>query len=240
MIAAAACSIALAVHVPAGARIEAHAVYDDRIAWVLPPDRLAAFAHSGVVIDEERVTTAVMRGTASAGAPGTTTVRGEIATTVVDVPRHRTQARESGFRTTVDARGDPMPPQPVDLESAGMIGLPARPLCVGQSWSARIAVLTSLGSGAVVARRTVVASRDGIVEIAVRADGSITGREENLPRLLPGTISMRGTAWFDMGRGVVRVESYEIDDRLVRTIKGRSIGFIETETVDASTVIVPR
>lgn len=234
MFAAAACSISLALHAPRGARIEAHAVYDDRVAWVLPPDRLAAFARSGVVIDEERVTTAVEHGIASDGASGSMTVRGDIRTTIVDVPRHRTRADDTAFRTTVDVHGDPIPPQPVDLESAGMTALPSRALCAGQTWSTKIAVITSLGSGIVVLRRTIVAVREGVVEVSVRARGSITGREANLPRLLPGSISMSGTAWFDTVRGIVRVESYQIDDRLVKTVNGKSIGFIETESVDAS------
>src|SRR6202035_2511061 len=56
MHAAAACTILLSLHLHPGSHVTEHAAYDDRIAWVLPPDRLAAFARAGVVITEKKKT----------------------------------------------------------------------------------------------------------------------------------------------------------------------------------------
>src|SRR5579864_3879639 len=49
-----------------GAHVVARSVYDDRIVWVLPPDRLAAFRRAGAVIEEDKRTTTLAHATVGA------------------------------------------------------------------------------------------------------------------------------------------------------------------------------
>ena len=65
------------------------------------------------------------------------------------------------------------------------------------------------------------------MRVDVTAHGLITGKEYNLPRLLPGTIALHGTAWFDPAAGLVSQESYRIDNTLVKRQGGTDIGFVE-------------
>jgi hypothetical protein len=229
-----ACSILLAIHLRSGASVVEHASYDDRIAWVLPPDRLAAFARSGVVIDEDVKTMVVAQATAAAAPHGMTTLRGTVIKVTTDVPRHRTARSADDLSTTVTPRNEPLPARVIDVEDAAMTELPVGRLCVGQSWDTRIPVMTTLGSGIASIHHTVSGISGGIVEVDVRGSGVISGMEYNLPRLLPGSIGIRGTAWFDIETGFIRQESYLLNNRLIRTVKRKTIGFIETETVDSS------
>jgi hypothetical protein len=230
--AAAACTILLALNLQLGTQLSQHASYDDRIAWVLPPERLAAFARSGVVIDEDVRTTIVAHATAESMSHGLAGLRGTIFKQTTDVPRHRTQATLDDFTTTLTPENESVPAQKLDIEEAAMAELPGSHLCSGGTWETRLPVITTLGSGTATIRHTFVGVLDGIAQIDVRGSGVISGMEYNLPRLLPGTIAIRGTAWFDLAHGFLREESYIIDDRLIRTVKGKTIGFIETETVD--------
>ncbi|HXW77523.1 MAG TPA: hypothetical protein VEJ20_08945, partial [Candidatus Eremiobacteraceae bacterium] len=103
------------------------------------------------------------------------------------------------------------------------------------SWTTRLRVDTTLGSGQLVLAHSLVSVSDGLAQIDVRGLGDITGAEYNLPRLLPGSIGIRGTYWFDVRRGIVTQESYLIENRLLKTRRGKTIGFDEIETVDVST-----
>jgi len=232
--AAAACTILLALNLHLGTQVSEHASYDDRIAWVLPPDKLAAFARSGVVIDEDVRTTIVAHATADSLSHGLAGLHGTIFKQTTDVPRHRTQATLDDFTTTLTPHNEPLPAEKLDIEEAPMIALPQSHLCTGETWETRLPVITTLGSGTATIRHTLAGVRDGIAQIDVQGSGVISGMEYNLPRLLPGSIAIRGTAWFDLARGFLREESFVIDDRLLRTVKGKTIGFKETETVDES------
>lgn len=232
---AAACAIALSLHLQPGAHIVEHSAYDDRIAWVLPPDRLAAFRRAGVVIDEDKRTRIVALATVSDDPRDMFTLKGTVNTTMEDVPRHRATHSIENFTDTVTPRNDPLPARIVDLEDAAMVGLPGRPLCVGESWRTRVLVLSSLGSGEVTIDHTLVDVTDRLIQIDVHGIGIISGVEYNLPRLLPGAMAIEGTAWFDPQRGMITQESYLVHNRLIRTVHGKTIGFLETETVDETT-----
>jgi hypothetical protein len=235
MYVAAACSIALALHLQPGSHVVAHSTYDDRVQWVLPPDKLASFARSGVVINEDKLTSIVAVATVASPLREMTTLIGNVDTTITDVPRHRTQHLNSAISATVTPRDDPLPARLLDLEESGMVELPVTRLCVGQSWRTRIPVATTLGSGIASIVHTVVSATGALVEIEVKGAGTITGAEYNLPHLLPGSFSISGKAWFDVASGVVSQESYVVRNRLIRTVRDKTIGFIENETVDVST-----
>lgn len=236
---AAACSIALAIHFQPGAHIVERSSYDDQTAWVLPPDRLAAFARGGAVINEDIKTTAVAQATMSVLPHGLEALNGVLFKTIADVPRHRTRRALSDLSITVTPRNEPLPARLLDLEEAGMAELPTHRLCVGQSWQTHLPVMTTLGSGVATFVHTVTAQKGNLVEIDVKGSGVISGAEYNLPRLLPGSLRIHGTAWFDRSTGLVTQESYLVHNRLVRTIRQKSIGFIETETVDSTTHRTP-
>jgi len=231
---AVACALLLAVHLHSGTTLSEHASFDDRVAWVLPPDRLAAFERSGVVIDEDQRTTIVAHLTASVDPRGMTTFRGSYFKRSTDVPRRRSHDSLDDRAETVTPRNDPLPARTLDIENAAMASLPEDRLCIGQSWDTHLPVMTTLGSGVASIHHTVVGVNHGIAEIDVRGTGVISGVEYNLPRLLPGTIAIQGTAWFEMDSGYLRQESYLVENRLIRTVKGKTIGFVERETVDAT------
>ena len=232
---AAACAIALALHLQPGSYVVEHATYDDRVQWVLPPDKLASFARAGVVITEDKQTRTVAAATVAPTPRDMMTLNGTIDTTVTDVPRHRTSHNSAAFTSTITPRNDPLPARGLDLEEAGMIDLPVLPVCLGQRWQTSVPVLTTLGSGMASIDHTVVSATANLVEIDVKGTGAITGVEYNLPHLLPGTLSITGKAWFDVVNGIVSQESYVIRNRLIKTVHDKTIGFIETETVDVTT-----
>jgi hypothetical protein len=234
-----ACAIALSVNIHSGALVVEHAAFDDRIAWVLPPDRLAAFARGGVVIDEDVKTMVVMHAFASDVPHGMTTFRGTMFKQTTDVPRHRTNAATTDLVETVTPRNTDLPAHPTDVEQAGMVDLPVGRLCVGQTWVTRLPVVTTLGSGTATVQHRIAGVRDGLVEVDVTGKGVISGLEYNLPRLLPGSISFHGAGWYDPATGAISQESYLIQDRLLRTVKAKTIGFIETETVDVTEYVSP-
>jgi len=76
---------------------------------------------------------------------------------------------------------------------------------------------------------------NGRLEIAVQGHGAITGQEYHLPKLLPGTIELDGTAWYDLATHLVTAESYAIRNRLIKPMEGEESGFDERLTVDTST-----
>jgi len=232
---AAACSIVLALHLQPGSHVVEHSTYDDRVQWVLPPDKLASFARAGVVITEDKLTRVVAVATVTSTMRDMMTLTGDIDTTVTDVPRHRTQHVRAVLKSTITPRNDPLPARGLDVEESAMIDLPLAPLCVGQSWHTTIPVLTTLGSGIASIDHTIVSATATMVEIDVKGDGAITGEEYNLPHLLPGSLSFRGKAWFDVVNGVVSQESYVVRNRLIKTVRDKTIGFIETETVNVTT-----
>src|ERR1700730_573852 len=164
MHAAAACTILLSLHLHPGSHVTEHAAYDDRIAWVLPPDRLAAFARAGVVITQEKKTRIVAVATVAATTHDMLTLDGTLDTTVVDEARHRAVHSIVPLASTVTPRNEPLPAHRVDVEDADMTELPTTHLCVGQSWLTRVPVITSLGSGIVSIQHTIVGVDGGLIE----------------------------------------------------------------------------
>jgi hypothetical protein len=239
MHAAAACTIALAIHLAPGAHVVQRSSYDDRIAWVLPPDKLAGFERSGVVIDEDKQTTILAHATVGRTDHELMTLQGTLETTARDVPRHRVTHSFMILDVTVTSRNESVPARVLDVEEAPMANLPEGHLCVGQTWRTRMPVVTSLGSGSATIDHRVVRSDGRNVEIAVKGFGVISGLEYNLPRLLPGGIEFSGTARFDPASGAVTREHYVVRNRLIRTVKGKTIGFLETETVQVVLTISP-
>ena len=113
-----------------------------------------------------------------------------------------------------------------------MVDLPDVPVTVGSRWTTRQQVLTTLGSGVATFDHVVSDISDGRVRIDVSGRGEITGHEYNLPHLLPGTISLTGSAWFDLDSGLVALESYRIENTLIKPAGAERIGFLEV--LDAS------
>jgi hypothetical protein len=239
MLIAAACSLVISLRMAVPATLTERADYDDKIAWVLPKDRLDAFAAQGVVIVEEHRMSIVAIADVTRGRAGTFSYSADVTKTTVDVPRHAVDSSSATTHDVLDAQNRPVPARRIDLESAAVVGLPPRSLCAGESWSTQLPVDTSLGSGVATFTHTIAGVDGDLVQIDIRAAGAITGREYNLPRLLPGSISLTGSAWYDTRRGLIVQESYLIRDRLLKTTRGKTIGFDETETVDARTTLSP-
>lgn len=233
----AACAIALALDLRSGSHVVERSSYDDRVAWVLPPAKLEGFRRSGVVIDEDKRTTIIATTTVKQTPLRLMDLEGTLNETATDVPRHRTTHEIDQISTTMTQRNTEVPASRLDLEEAAMVELPAGPVCVGQTWRTRMPVMTTLGSGTATFDHTVVKTDGEFVEVAVKGSGVISGVEYNLPRLLPGAIGIAGTARFDRSTGAVTSENYVIHNRLIRTVKAQTIGFLETETVAIKTTV---
>ena len=203
-------SFALTIRLHPGDRIVKRSDIVDRIEWVLPPARLAAFAAQGVIVNEETRTSTLGSGSISAATKGAVRVSGTIGTTVRDVPRHRTNVSHVFASALVSSRNVEVGSTMYYLEDAAMIDLPAAPVRIGSRWTTRQRVLTTLGSGSARFDHVVAAVESGRVRIDVTGSGTITGKEYNLPKLLPGTINLTGSAWFDPASGLLAQESYLI------------------------------
>jgi hypothetical protein len=210
-----------------GERIVQHSELVDRIGWQLPPARLEAFRSQGIVINEEVRTTILATGLVTSVTAGAAHVSGDVTTTVHDVPRNKTLVtHDTGVSITTE-RNMQTGTSVYALEDAPMIDLPATPVTLGMRWTTQQRVVTSLGSGVAVFQHVVAAVDGGPVRVDVTGRGAITGKEYNLPHLLPGTIALRGSAWFDPASGLISQESYAIDNTLVKTSAQGPIGFIE-------------
>ena len=220
-----------------GAHVVARSVYDDRITWVLPPDRLAAFRRAGAVIEEDKRTTALAKTTVGASPHAFVTLQGTLYTTTIDVPRHSENHSVRSIDATITPRNESVPARMLDVEEAPMADLPAEGVCVGKRWSTRVPVITALGSGVATIDHTVLSSDAHSVLIGVSGSGVINGAEYNLPRLLPGAIGIAGRARYDLATRTVTSESYVLHNRLIRTVHGKTIGFLETENVDVRTTV---
>ena len=232
-----ACAIALVLDLHAGSRVVERSKYDDHVNWVLPPDKLESFRRGGVVIDEDKRTTLVAETTVTQAPHHLMNLRGSLQETATDVPRHRTTNEVDQISTTVTPRNTAVPASVLDLEEAGMVDLPEGRVCVGQTWRTRLPVITTLGSGTATIDHTVVKVDGRFVDVAIKGSGVISGMEYNLPRLLPGAIGISGTARYDRIAGTMTSESYTVHNRLIRTVKDKTIGFLETETVAIKTTV---
>ena len=219
--------------------IDEHAVIVDRVDWILPKKRLEEFRRSGIVINELQRTTIDGRARvgAVAGNEATLTARSHIVT--VDVPRHSTGERTDTGRRRVTIYNAPAGPsaEPLDVVEAASADFPKRPLRLGDTWRTLERVSTTLGSGmAKFTHRVTAVNRDEIA-FTVSGRGTITGAEYHLPKLLPGSIELQGTARFEREGGFVSYEHYELHNRLIKPLGAEQHGFEERETVDISTTV---
>jgi hypothetical protein len=217
----------LALRLTPGDRIVQHSELIDGIDWQLPPERLETFRSQGVVINEEVRTTIVATGVVESLSGGAAHVSGEVTTTVHDVPRNKTLVTHDTGVSITTARNVQTGTSLYALEDAPMIDLPATPVSLGTRWTTKQRVVTSLGSGVAVFQHVVAAIDGDVVRVDVTGRGVITGKEYNLPSLLPGTIALRGSAWFDADSGLISQESYAVDNTLVKTSPQGPVGFIE-------------
>jgi hypothetical protein len=206
----------------------------DRVDWRLPKARLERFRAAGVIIDEEqRVTITAQGEVVRATALGPVLhVRAEISS--LDVPRQSQTHVSSTATLQLGFDNQPRSARYIDVADAAMIGLPQTLHGVGQRWRTRLAVDTTLGHGEATFDHEIVACSNGLVQIDVHGHGTITGLEYHLPKLLPGTIGLLGSAWLNPRLGIVTQESYAIHNTLLKPAEGEQIGFDERRTLDAT------
>ena len=224
----------LGLHV--GDRLVKRSDLVDRILWVLPQSRLANFAAQGMVINEEIRTSTIATGTVVASSSHIATISGTIVTIVRDVPRKRITTSHTPGSSRVAPSDIEIGVNAYALEAAAMIGLPASAVHIGSRWTTRQHVLTTLGSGTATFEHVVAAIENGRIRVDVTGTGTITGKEYNLPRLLPGTIRLTGSAWFDPASGLFAQESYRIENSLIKPAGAGRIGFIERMDAESSLI----
>jgi len=224
-----------AVALRVGDRISARTYENDRIEWKLPARRLEHFRKAGVIIDEERHITSLADATVIATGTAGPVLGVRSRVTSFDVPRDTRSATSSSFELSLAPDNQPRPGPSLSVADAAMVGLPlaAAAAHAGRRWRTSVHVVTTLGSGEATFDHRIEGVENGLVEIGVVGSGKITGAEYHLPKLLPGTIELAGTAWFDPRSGLVVQESYSIRNRLLRPAEGEQIGFDERLTVDA-------
>ncbi len=226
---------ALTIRLYVGEQIAEHVDMADRTAWILPKKRLSYFSHSGMTINEDKRVRTNARATVTGMANGVASLRGNVTTIVIDVPRHTGENSSAPISTSVSRRNENLPDQRLDLKDAAMALLPALPVQIGSRWITHQRVTTGLGSGDISLTHTVTHIGENSVEVDVSGRGAITGAEYNLPKLLPGTIALRGSAWYDLDHHIISHESYVIVNRIVRFAGAQSMGFEENESVEVTT-----
>jgi hypothetical protein len=229
--------VELAIRLHPGEHLIQHVDSVDRTAWILPRKRLAYYAKSGAVITEELRAGANTAAVVTKVTNGTASLRASVNTIVVDVPRHRAVSDTSTLALTLSARNESGLGQIPAIEDAAMAILPDNPVAVGSRWLSHARVKTALGSGEAAIEHSVTHIDGNFVEISVYGGGAITGREYNLPRLLPGTMHIRGNAWYDTSSGLITHQSYLIHNRLVKPARDEFIGFDETLSIEITTGI---
>lgn len=225
----------LAIKLHAGDSIVEHRYENDRIDWTLPQKRLQHFQRAGVIVNEERHITSTAHAAVISSVKGTALLKGVALVSSLDVPRHRVTRVEQPFTVMITARNDVSPDSGMGIEDAAMLNLPAGQVRLGARWQTRKPVTTTLGSGSVVFDHRVDSVDNGLVRVEIHGHGEITGTEYHLPKLLPGSISMQGAAWYDLASGLVTQESYSIHDTLIKPAQREAIGFDEWRSVDVST-----
>jgi len=186
-----------------------------------------------MVIEEETrsqlVGTGLVTGVTSSGA----SVRSDVTLTVHDVPRQVTNvARDRGVAIITTANSQ-VGSTRYSIEDAPMIDLPRDPVAIGSRWTTYQRVSTTLGSGLCTFHHVVAAIEGPRIRIDVTGSGSITGKEYHLPSLLPGTIAVSGSAWFDLVSGLIVQESYHVANTLVKTHGTERLGFAESLEADS-------
>ncbi len=226
-------AVTLALHLYAGDRIVEHSDTVDRIQWVLPAARLEAFRRGGVVINEEFRTQSRADETVLAAFGDHALIRGTISLTTFDVPRGKTATDGRTQTVAITPRNAMLGDPAYDISDAATVALPAMAVVAGSRWTTRLRVITPLGSGVATFEHRVGAIENGLVRVDVVGQGAITGKEYNLPKLLPGSIALQGSAWYSLSQGIVVRESYRIENVLVKPAGKDRIGFREVIFVDA-------
>jgi hypothetical protein len=221
----------LALRFAPGERIIEHADVVDRVTWILPAARLEAFRSHGVVIEEQSRTHLLGNGVVTAVDAGGASVSSDVATTTYDVPRHQVSAAHHHGVAVITPANTQAGTTLYAIEDAPMIDLPREPVALGDRWTTHQPVITTLGSGTATFEHVVGAVDGTRVRVDVTGSGTITGKEYNLPRLLPGTIRLTGSAWFDQATGLIVQESYHVENAIVKPDGAERIGF--TEALDA-------
>ena len=225
----------LKLRLAVGDRLFEHHYQTDRVEWKLPKRRLQPFIRAGVIIHEERHTVAVLRARVDAVQDGTATLSGDVSASTLDVPRHENTTVHQTFVARLTGNNLPQPLDHPAIEDAAAIGLPRHAVRIGSCWDVRTPVTTELGSGFVLFHHC-LQSRDGdLLRISISGNGTITGSEYHLPKLLPGSIEVVGAAWYDLANGLITQESYRIHDRLLKPAEHERIGFDQILDVDVST-----
>jgi hypothetical protein len=222
---------ALALRFALGERIVEHADVVDRVTWILPAARLEAFRSQGFIIEEQTRTHVAGSGLVTAVDSRGASITSDISTTTYDVPRHNASAAHDRGVSVIAPDNSQAGTTLYAIEDAPMIDLPRAPVALGSRWTTQQRVVTTLGSGKATFEHAVGAVDGTRIRIDVTGTGTITGKEYNLPHLLPGTISLKGSAWFDRATGLIVQESYHVENTLVKPAGAERIGF--TESLDA-------
>jgi len=217
-----------------GERFVEHRYVSDRTQWKLPHKRLERFVRAGVIVDEERHITSIVFARVTGVRSSVATLSGQIDVTDSDVARHQERRLHQSFTGMLTSRNEALSGDKPDIEDAVMAGLPTKLLGIGQCWTTHQVVQTSLGSGSVSIRHCLSAREGALLRFTVSGTGTITGKEYNLPKLLPGSIDLTGAAWYDLQQRFVTQESYRIHNRLLKPAEGEYIGFDEILDVDIS------
>ncbi|HEY6357072.1 MAG TPA: hypothetical protein VIX35_02445 [Vicinamibacterales bacterium] len=223
----------LALRFTPGERIVEHADIVDRMTWILPAAQLESFRSHGVVIEEQSRTHLLGTGVVTAVDARGAAVASDVAITTYDVPRQQVSATHQHGVTVITPANTQAGTALYPVEDAPMIGLPGTPVALGDRWTTRQRVVTRLGSGIATFEHVVGAVNGTRVRVDVSGAGTITGKEYNLPRLLPGTIRLTGSAWFDQAAGLIVQESYHVENELVKPDGSEQIGFIEALDADS-------
>ena len=221
-----------------GDRIAERAYFEDQIEWKLPKKRLEPFRRAGVIIKEDKRITIEADAVIVSAQSGRASLQTHERISSFDVPRHRVTVSEQSFAVSLTDDNVEAASSQLSEAQAAMVDFPvtpARPGFIGQRWRTCLPVLTTLGSGTITLDHVISGFNDGRVEIDIEGRGTITGSEYHLPKLLPGTISLTGTAWYDPTSGLVSQESYLIHNQLLKPAEGEQIGFDERLTVDSTT-----
>jgi hypothetical protein len=231
----AAAAWSLALQLPAGERIAERIDENDRVQWKLPERRLEKFRAGGAIITEQNLITTKIAARVVSHVGAAAILQGSSNVVSIDVPRHTLQSSTEAFTTALLPDNTPAAGGAHAIEDAAMAALPAQRVGIGSRWSTHLHVITTLGSGDATFDHEVTGLANGRLEIAVHGHGAITGQEYHLPKLLPGTIELDGTAWYDLATHLVTAESYAIRNRLIKPMEGEESGFDERLTVDTST-----
>jgi hypothetical protein len=229
-------ALALLMHFTRGEHLSETVSSSDRLAWVLPKVKLEAARRAGIVIVEDTVSVTIAALNVVNADEATATIHSVATTVTLDVPRRTSATTKtdaaSTFRT--DGGHDASSLSPLD---AVLADLPHGAFHVGATWTTHEHVLTRLGSGEMDIVHTVTALSAEGATIAVKGIGSITGIEYDLPHLLPGLMSISGTAIFDRASGTFVREAYSLHNSLLKPDHDEHIGFDEHENVAVTTIV---